>query len=56
MNIDGRIAEFTKKLQEQVKTRDTAIANIYWLQGAIAALTALKEDEAKPVSEIATEQ
>jgi hypothetical protein len=52
MNIDGRIAEYNKALQEQTNIYNQAYANIQRLQGAIAALKLLKEDEEKPVADI----
>jgi hypothetical protein len=55
MNIDGRLAELNKKLQEQVKAKDTAMANIHYLHGAIDVLNALKQDAEQPITELQTE-
>jgi len=48
MNIDGRLEKYKKDLEQ-------SRVNMYWLQGAIAALEELKKDEEQPIVEIAKE-
>jgi len=59
MNIDGRLVEYKKTLEEnkkalaeQHKIREQIIANINWLNGAIETLEALKKDDEQPIVEI----
>jgi len=52
MNIQGRLAEYNQKLQEQIRAREQAHANVFFIQGAIEALTLLERDEQQEIVEL----
>jgi hypothetical protein len=55
MNIEGRLADFRAKLQEQIKLKEQANANIYYLSGAIDVLVSLQKDAEMPITELKEE-